>query len=54
MFEAKTSVEKRLQYLKFKKDIKKDYYKSFPNIKDYRDICELISQISYLEYKIKN
>lgn len=56
MFEARTvqSLEKRLQYLKFKKDMKKDYYKSYPNIKVYREICELISQISYLECKIKN
>lgn len=56
MFEARTiqSIEKRVQQLKFKKDMKKDYYKAFPNVKVYREICELISQISYLECKIKN
>ena len=56
MFEARSiqSIDKRLQQLRFKKDMKKDYYKAFPSIKVYREICELISQISYLECKIKN
>ena len=48
------TLEKGVQQLKFMKDIKKDYYKSFPNTRMYREICELISQISYLECKIKN
>lgn len=48
------SVEKRLQNLKFKKELKKDYYKHFPSISVYREICELISLIKYLEYQIKN
>jgi|LakMenEpi03Aug12_release.lakeMendotaPanAssembly.Ray.scaffolds.fasta_scaffold3437378_2 hypothetical protein len=48
------SLEARLRQLKFMKDMKKDYYKSFPRVQVYREICELISQISYLECKIKN
>ena len=39
----------RLNMLKFQKDMKKDYYKSFPSINLYREILELISQIRYLE-----
>lgn len=56
MYESRTvlSMERRLQQLKFKKDMKKDYYKAYPSVKIYREICELISQISYLECKIKN
>ncbi len=48
------SNEDKLQHLKFKKDMKKDYYIYFPNVKLYIEIRELISQISYLECKIKN
>jgi hypothetical protein len=48
------SLEAKLQQLKFNKEIKKDYYKHFPDIKTYREICELISRINYLEYKLKN
>jgi hypothetical protein len=43
-----------LQQLKFIKDMKKDYYKYYPNTRVYMEICEIISQISYLEGKIKN
>jgi hypothetical protein len=46
------TLEKRVQQLKFMKDMKKDYYKSFPNTRIYREICELISQIRYLEDKL--
>lgn len=51
-FHSIKSIRTRLQNLKFKKDMKKDYYKSFPSIKVYREIVELISQIKYLESKL--
>ncbi len=56
MNESRTvaSLETKLQHLKFTKELKKDYYKHFPNIKLYREICELISIINYLEDKLKN
>lgn len=56
MIESRTlaSLETKLQQLKFKKELKKDYYKHFPDIKVYREICELISRINYLEHKLKN
>jgi hypothetical protein len=46
------SFETRLKHLKFKKDLKKDEYKTSPRIKLYREILELISQIKYLENKL--
>lgn len=51
-FHSIKSIKTRLHNLKFKKDIKKDYYKSYPSIKVYREIVELISQIKYLESKL--
>lgn len=48
------SLEAKLQHLKFTKAIKKDYYKHYPDIKTYREICTLISRINYLEYRLKN
>lgn len=56
MIEYRTlaSLETKLQQLKFKKELKKDYYKHYPEIKVYREICELISRIKYLECKLKN
>jgi hypothetical protein len=49
-----TSLETKLRQLKFTKDLKKDYYRHYPDIKTYREICELISRIKYLEFKLKN
>lgn len=56
MFEPRSieTLERRLYQLKFIKDMKKDYYKHYPNIKIYMEICELISQIKYIENKIVN
>lgn len=54
MFETRQDLEKRINRLKFIKELKKDYYRCFPSIKIYIEICELISQINYLEYKVKN
>lgn len=56
MIEYRTvaSLETKIQQLKFNKELKKDYYKNFPKTKVYREICELISRINYLEYKLKN
>jgi hypothetical protein len=51
-FHSIKSTKTRLHNLKFKKDMKKDYYKAYPNIKIYREIVELISQIKYLESKL--
>jgi hypothetical protein len=46
------TLEKRLQQLKLKKDMKKDYYKAFPSIQVYKEICKVICQIRYLEDKL--
>jgi hypothetical protein len=56
MIEYRTlsSLETKLQQLKLNKELKKDYYKHYPEIKVYREICQLISRIKYLEYKLKN
>lgn len=51
-FHSIKSIRTRLHNLKFKKDMKKDYYKVYPSIKVYREIVELISQIKYLESKL--
>lgn len=45
------SVKSRLSFFRFKKDLKKDEYKTNPNIKLYREIVELISIVNYLERK---
>ena len=45
------STLQKINMLKFTKDMKKDYYKSFPNTKTYKEIIVLISQIKYLESK---
>lgn len=54
IFDTKHSLEKRLNQLYFMKMIKKDYYKCYPNIHTYREICELISQINYIKQKMEN
>lgn len=46
------SLDKRIQQLKFEKDMKKDYYKAFPSIQVYKEIYELISHIRYLKDKL--
>jgi hypothetical protein len=47
------SLQKQLNSLRFKKDMKKDYYKYFPSIQMYKDIIILISEIKHIESKIK-
>ncbi len=54
IFETKQELQNRIKELKFIKEMKKDYYKYFPSIKIYMEISELISQINYLECKVKN
>jgi hypothetical protein len=54
IFETKQELQNRIKELKFIKEMKKDYYKYFPSIKIYMEISELISQINYLECKLKN
>ncbi len=54
IFETKQELQNRIKELKFIKEMKKDYYKYFPSITIYMEISELISQINYLECKVKN
>lgn len=51
-FQTVDSLQKQLNSLLFKKEMKKDYYKYFPDIRIYKDIITLISEIKYIESKI--
>jgi hypothetical protein len=51
---VKSSINERLFYLKYNKDMKKNYYLNSPNIKTLLTIKETISQIKYLTQKTQN
>lgn len=53
IFETKQELQNIIKELKFIKEMKKDYYKSFPSIRIYIEILELISKINNYESKLK-
>lgn len=53
MYKNVEHIKTRLSKLKANKELKKDLYKTYPNTKTYKEIIEIISEIKYLETRIK-